>query len=164
MNRSVKFLRWPAEESIRSRYKREGTPCLLIVDPGASPPVCGDLSEDWIRSPASRQDVEARVKTMLRRIDVHQIPVIDAAGLVHFDNKSVNISKTQTELMKRLVAHFGDVVYRDELEQDLAKCAQAPTRNSLDLHMMRLRRRISALNLCVRTVWGRGYVLEPQLG
>jgi DNA-binding response OmpR family regulator len=36
------------------------------------------------------------------------------------------------------------------------------TRNALDLHMMRVRQRINALGLTVRTVWGRGYVLDVQ--
>lgn len=161
--RHVKFIRWPADASIRDRYKREGIPCLLVVDPGASPPNCLDLSEDWIRAPAPQQDVEARVRAIHQRIGRHKVPVIDPTGVLHFDNKSITISYTQAELMKLLVSHFGEVLYRAELERQLAECAPTPTRNALDLHIMRLRRRISAVSLGIRTVWGRGYMLEPRV-
>jgi DNA-binding response OmpR family regulator len=163
MNRRIKFLRWPADESLRHRYKREGVPCLLVVDPGAKPPTCTDLTDDWIRSPAPRQDIEARIATILRRLNVQQTPFIDSSCVLHFDNKSTVISPIQAELLKKLVANYGDVVHRDELEQELASFTHAPTRNSLDLHIMRIRRRISGLGLCLETVWGRGYILEPQL-
>jgi DNA-binding response OmpR family regulator len=36
-----------------------------------------------------------------------------------------------------------------------------PTRNALDVHMLRLRRRLEPLGLEVRTVRSRGYVLQP---
>ena len=38
--------------------------------------------------------------------------------------------------------------------------AGAPTRNALDVHMLRLRRRIAPLGLEVRTVRSRGYLLQ----
>ena len=36
----------------------------------------------------------------------------------------------------------------------------APTRNALDVHILRLRRRIAPLGLEVRTVRSRGYLLQ----
>jgi DNA-binding response OmpR family regulator len=159
----VRFVRWPAEADIRGRCKREGIPCLLVVEAGASPPICTDVSEDWIRTPASRQDVEARVQAIYQRTSGRSIPTIDSTGVLHFGNKSIAISATQAELMEEFIAHFEEIVYRAELEQQLAKCVPHPTRKALDLHIMRLRRRISTIDLSIKTVWGRGYMLEPQI-
>ena len=36
----------------------------------------------------------------------------------------------------------------------------APTRNALDVHILRLRRRIAELGLEIRTVRSRGYLLQ----
>ena len=38
----------------------------------------------------------------------------------------------------------------------------APGRNALDVHMLRLRRRLSPLRLSIRTVRSRGYLLEAS--
>ncbi|MFC9234454.1 winged helix-turn-helix domain-containing protein [Streptomyces decoyicus] len=158
----VKFVRWPAQAALRSECKAESIPCLLIVEGGAEPPLCSDPREDWVRAPISKADLKARVTTLQQRAEGRRTPVLDSAGTLHYDAQSVSISSTQTELMELFVQHFGSVIHRGELKQRLAETANGdPTRNSLDLHIMRLRRRVAAVNLSIRTAWGRGYLLEP---
>ncbi|MFF8919314.1 winged helix-turn-helix domain-containing protein [Streptomyces sp. NPDC015032] len=162
-NHDVKFVRWPAQASQRSYCNQQGIPCLLVVEGGATPPICSDPFEDWVRAPISRPDLDARVTVLRLRAYGRKTPVLDATGTLRFDTRSVSISTAQIALMELLVAHFGEVVHRDELRERLAERApSSPTRNSLDLHIMRLRRRLTPVKLVIRTVWGRGYSLEPQ--
>ncbi|MFF7972604.1 winged helix-turn-helix domain-containing protein [Streptomyces sp. NPDC007905] len=135
-----------------------------MVEAGARPPVCNDPFEDWVRAPISRDDLDARVRALQNRLDSRQIPTLDSAGTLTFGSHSITISNVQTELMELLIEHFGEVVYRHELSQRLAERVQRPTRNSLDLHIMRLRRRLSPTDLVIRTAWGRGYALEIEAG
>ncbi|AWK11725.1 winged helix-turn-helix domain-containing protein [Streptomyces spongiicola] len=158
------FIRWPAQTDLRNRCRRNGVPRLLVVEGGARPPVCNDPFEDWVRAPISRQDLEARVRALQNRLDDQQVPTLDSAGTLCFGPHSITISNVQTDLMELLIEHFGEVVYRNELTQRLAERVQRPTRNSLDLHIMRLRRRLSPINLAIRTAWGRGYLLETEDG
>ncbi|MBC2906538.1 response regulator transcription factor [Streptomyces sp. PSKA01] len=132
------------------------------MEAGARPPVCNDPFEDWVRAPISRDDLDARVRALQNRLDSRQIPTLDSAGTLTFGPHSITISNVQTELMELLIEHFGEVVYRHELSQRLAESVQRPTRNSLDLHIMRLRRRLSPTDLVIRTAWGRGYALEIE--
>jgi DNA-binding winged helix-turn-helix (wHTH) protein len=158
----VKFVRWPAQANLRDLCKRQGIPCLLVVEGGAEPPLCSDPREDWVRAPISRTDLEARVAALRQRARTRRTPVLDSSGTLYFDARWVTISTTQTELMELFVEHFESVVPRHELRQCLIKSALSnPTRNSLDLHIMRLRRRLVPVNLAIRTAWGRGYLLEP---
>lgn len=163
-NDSVRFVRWPAQADLRNHCRKEGIPCLLIVEGKAQPPVCIDSREDWVRSPISREDVEARVKALRCRADARNSPIIDSTGVLHFNDQSLILSNTQATLMEAFVARFKKVVHRSELERLLTECVSSPTRNSLDLHIMRLRRRVTLVNLRIRTAWGRGYLLEPQWG
>lgn len=126
------------------------------------PPVCTDLNEDWVRAPISRQDIEARVRALRQRSNARRTPVLDASGVLHFDSRSITISSTQAELLDQFVSHYRNVVYRSELEQRLTSHIRSTTRNSLDLHIMRIRRRIAPVDLRIRTVRGRGYLLEPM--
>ncbi len=160
----VMFVRWPAQIDLRNRCKRDGVPRLLVVEAGARPPVCNDPFEDWVRAPISRDDLDARVRALQNRLDSRQIPTLDSAGTLSFGPHSITISNVQTELMELLIEHFGEVVYRHELAQRLAERVQRPTRNSLDLHIMRLRRRLSPTGLVIRTAWGRGYALDTEAG
>lgn len=158
----VVFVRWPTMADLRNQCKQEGRPCILVVEGGAKAPVCTDPLEDWVRSPISRDDLTARVKALKNRLANRRVPRIDSAGMLCLGAEFITISTTQAGLMELLIEHFGEVVYRDELEQRLAELVPMPTRNSLDLHIMRLRRRLSALELVIQTAWGRGYVLLPR--
>ncbi|CAM5543987.1 hypothetical protein Sdia_48000 [Streptomyces diastaticus subsp. diastaticus] len=137
-------------------------PRLLVVEAGARPPVCNDPFEDWVRAPISRDDLDARVRALQNRLDSRQTPTLDSAGTLTFGSHSITVSSVQTELMELLIEHFGEVVYRHELSQRLAERVQRPTRNSLDLHIMRLRRRLTPTDLVIRTAWGRGYALDIE--
>jgi DNA-binding response OmpR family regulator len=154
------FVRWPAQAHLRTRFRKEGVPRLLVVEGGAQPPISNDPVEDWVRPPVSRDDLKARVEALQQRFNRRRVPTIDSTGTLSFGRHSITISTTQTELMRVLVDRFGEVVHRIELLECLATRAPTLNRNSLDLHIMRLRRRLLPIDLSIRTVWGRGYMLE----
>ena len=64
---------------------------------------------------------------------------------------------------RALVDHFTEVVRRDTLVQ-VAWPSGESSRNALDVHMVRLRRRLLTVGLEVRTVRARGYLLQPHDG
>jgi DNA-binding response OmpR family regulator len=66
----------------------------------------------------------------------------------------------ERSLAGALTERLGAVVGREPLAQR-AWPGGLPTRNALDVHMLRLRRRLEPLGLEVRTVRSRGYVLQP---
>jgi DNA-binding winged helix-turn-helix (wHTH) protein len=58
-----------------------------------------------------------------------------------------------------MLERYGAVVSRDALSR--AGWPQgAPGRNALDVHVLRLRRRLGPVGLAIRTVRSRGYLLE----
>jgi len=165
----VVLLRWPEEESRRAELHDRGAPRLLLVGEGAPPPDAVDPLEDWIRLPADDRDVRARVATLEGRADqVPVAPVIDPEGLLRFRDAWVPLSPVERDLAAALAERFGAVVGRDVLARR-AWPGGAPTRNALDVHILRLRRRIAAVGLELRTVRSRGYLLqaavpEPAVG
>lgn len=156
----VKLVRWPAEEGRRERYRALGIPRLLVVEGGCHPPVCSDGKEDWIRAPVSRTDLEARMATLRAKAWVDRVPEIDPVGVLRHGGRSCAISPTEVDLLERLIRSFGEVVSRQDLLRCLPERPTLSRRNALDLHIMRVRRRIKPLNLAIRTVWGQGYLLE----
>jgi hypothetical protein len=156
----VIFVRWPVQADLRTRCRQDGVPRLLVIEGGAQPPISNDPVEDWVRPPVSRDDLQARVRALQNRFNSRRVPTIDSTGTLRFGRHSITISTTQTELMRLLIDRFGKVVYRIEFMQRFATRTPALNRNSLDLHIMRLRRRLLPIDLSIRTVWGRGYMLD----
>jgi hypothetical protein len=157
----VALLRWPDEQARRQRLSVAGGPRLLLVEDGAQPPPVVDCLEDWIRVPAPEDEVRARVHALSvrRAAHNHDVPGIDDDGVVRFRGGWASLPPLESRMAELLLSRFGAVVGRDALA-----AAGWPDgvngRNALDVHVLRLRRRLEPLGLVIRTVRSRGYLLE----
>lgn len=156
----VKLVRWPAESARRERYRSLGILRLLVVEGGVQAPVSPDVREDWVRAPVADDDLRARIASLRAKADAHRLPQVDPNGVLRYAGRSITVSRTETDLLESLVRQFGVLVPRELLRECLPDRPGGASRNALDLHIMRVRRRIRPLGLVIRTVWGRGYLLE----
>jgi len=158
-DKDVVLVRWPGDELELERLRAQRTPRLLLVDEALAAPPSVDPLEDWIRLPAAEADLRVRVATLAARAQAGSAPTIDEDGLLRYGDRWVTLSPVERSLAAALVDRFGAVVGRDTLARR-AWPGGSPTRNALDVHMLRLRRRIAVLTLEVRTVRARGYLLQ----
>jgi len=159
----VTVVRWPDERERREALARSGHARLLLVEEAAAPPVSVDPLEDWVREPCSDLDLRARVEglrlRMVQRLEV--VPELDGDGVIRFGDRWATLPPVEARLARALLRRFGAVVSRD----DLAAAGWPhgnPGRNALDVHVLRLRRRLQPVRLGIRTVRSRGYLLEPS--
>jgi DNA-binding response OmpR family regulator len=157
----VVLVRWPTEALRRDHLAGEGAPRLLLVEEDVVPPDPGDCLEDWIRVPASELDVRARVAALSLRASEHATaaPLLDNDGVLRFGGAWVPLPPVEARLMRAMLDRFGAVVSRDSLAR-AGWPDGAPGRNALDVHVLRLRRRLTPLSLAIRTVRSRGYLVE----
>jgi DNA-binding response OmpR family regulator len=159
----VTLVRWPSELSRRERLAADGLPRLLLVEGGEAPPVVTDVMEDWIRVPADEADIRARVATLQTRYDAVGTfaPVLDDDGVIRVRGSWVALPPVEARLTMALLDRFGLVVSRETLANS-GWPDGAPGRNALDVHVLRMRRRLAPLGLVIRTVRSRGYLLEAS--
>jgi DNA-binding response OmpR family regulator len=159
----VVLVRWPDDKERRELLALECRLRLLLVDSSCDPPVPEDLYEDWIRVPADETDVQVRIEGLRRRALAlrDQVPVLDPDGLLRLDGRWVSLPPVEARLIGALLDRFGAVVSREQLAR-AGWPRGAPGRNALDVHMLRLRRRIAPIGLAIKTVRSRGYLLEAE--
>jgi two-component system OmpR family response regulator len=157
---NVELVRWPSDPQRLAGLRDRGVPRLLLVSDGADPPVPTDCLEDWVAAGASESALEARRQGLQARARAHSArPEIDDDGLLRHHDAWVSLSPVEQSLTRALLDRFGAVVARDALASR-AWPDGAPTRNALDVHVLRLRRRLAPLGLEIRTVRSRGYLLQ----
>jgi DNA-binding response OmpR family regulator len=173
----VTMLRWPEEEAQRSRISQAGAPRLLLVADGEEPPPVADCLEDWIRVPAAENEVRARVDALAVRSQAHRPngsnghspdmnghahagPVLDDFGVLRVNGSWVALPPLEARLAEALLERLGAVTSRELLIR-AGWPTGAPGRNALDVHVLRLRRRLTPVGLAIRTVRSRGYLMEP---
>ncbi len=157
----VTLVRWPTEAVRRERLAEDGIPRLLLLEGGAEPPPPASCLEDWIRVPAADADVRARIDMLVLRASHHTPPVpdLDTDGVLRVGGGWVSLPPVEARLTGALLQRFGGVVSRDALAR-AGWPNGAPGRNALDVHVLRLRRRLLPVGLVIRTVRSRGYLME----
>jgi hypothetical protein len=157
----VEIVRWPAERERREQLRESRRPRLLLVATGAAPPLPDDCLEDWSREPVSEEDLAARIAGLELHLSWHDpsAPQLDGDGVLHHREAWVALPPVEARLMAALLERSGAVVSRDALAR-AGWPEGAPGRNALDVHVLRLRRRVDPLALVIRTVRSRGYLLE----
>ena len=155
-------MRWPAEASRRQRLADEQQPRLLLVEEDAALPDTVDCLEDWMRVPVDEAELAARRRALSARAETHVTPLrpeLDDDGVLRRGGAWVSLPPVEARLTGALLDRLGTVVSRDALAR-AGWPDGAPGRNALDVHVLRLRRRIGPLDLVIRTVRSRGYLLE----
>lgn len=156
-------MRWPAERERRERLQAGNLPRLLLVENGTMPPVSDDCLEDWLRVPADDTELRARTANLERRSLLHEriAPVLDDDSVLRHRESWVALPPVEARLMGAMLDRLGAVVAREALAR-AGWPDGAPGRNALDVHVLRLRRRVAPLGLVIRTVRSRGYLLESE--
>jgi two-component system, OmpR family, response regulator len=157
----VTVVRWPREAALRDRLAGESRARLLVVDDGSAPPLVTDLLEDWVWSSADQSETRARMETLAHRASSSRSgpPTLDDDGVLRHHALWVPLPPVEGRLARVLLDRLGAVVSRDALAR-AGWPDGAPGRNALDVHVLRLRRRLATVDLAIRTVRSRGYLLE----
>lgn len=156
----VAQVRWPSEHLRRERLQLERRPRLLLVEDGAVPPGPVDCLEDWIRVPAADVDLKARAEAILARTRRHlEVAPTLEKGVLRLGEEWVPLSPLESRLTEVLLARMGAVVSREALARAGWPDGER-ARNTLDVHVVRLRRRLAMVGLAIHTVRSRGYLLR----
>jgi DNA-binding response OmpR family regulator len=158
----VVLVRWPTEASRRQRLVDEHRPRLLLVDDGAGLPDTVDCLEDWMRVPVDEAELAARMGALAARARAHVAsdrPELDGDGVLRRGRDWVSLPPVEARLTAALLDRLGTVVSREALAR-AGWPDGAPGRNALDVHVLRLRRRLGPVDLAIRTVRSRCYLLE----
>lgn len=167
----VAFIRWPEDSDRRDALVEERRPRLLLLDPGSQPPEPTDCFEDWVVLPVEEQELASRTRALTARVARHQAvePAVDTSGVLRYGDRLLVLPPVEARLATALASRFGIVVRREALA-NAGWPEGPPGRNALDVHLVRLRRRLAGIGLTLRTVRSRGYLLEatatgrPTLG
>jgi two-component system OmpR family response regulator len=155
----------------RLRRRNEALPVLILSgreDPEEK--VLGlDLgADDYLVKPFSLNELLARVRALLRRGCAVPSPVV-TYGCFSFDTvvrtaslggKALALSAHETGLLEVLLHRLGRVVSKEQLLEQLYSYDKDVSHNAIEVYVHRLRKKLGGAGLALRTVYGRGYVLD----
>ena len=159
---SVVLVRWPEEAARLERLRELGIPRLLVVAPDEHPPDDDHLLSDWIRLPASDDDLWSRVRSLeLRTRARSELPYLTGDGRLAHRGRWVALSPICERLAEVLLGRYGAVASLEDL-QAAGWPDGGAKRDVLRVRLTKLRETIEPLGLQIVVVRERGYVLQPR--
>jgi DNA-binding response OmpR family regulator len=127
--------------------------------------------DDYVVKPFSPGELMARIEALLRRtgklgqdsetdiIQFHEIALNQKSRKVTVNNKPVNLTLKEYELLLFFIKHEGQVLSREQLLENIWGIDYDGSLRTVDTHIKTLRMKLKTADY-IQTVWGIGYKLE----
>ncbi len=157
------------------RARKSSTPVLILTArDGVEDRVKGldGGADDYLLKPFAMSELVARIRALLRRPG-GALGLTLTAGNVSFDTAArevrvgeivISVSRREMGVLEQLMRRYGRVVPKDVLEDKLYGFGEEVTSNSVEVHISRLRKRLTKAeaNISVHTLRGVGYLLSED--
>jgi hypothetical protein len=151
------LVRWPEDATEGHELARSGAAVLYLVNGDDAPPTPAGCLEDWIRIPGDDRDLGARLAALELRASSHDAgPRVDEHGRLRYQGRQTPLPPDVVELVRVLADQFGCLVP----DHALVAALGGTTTPSLRTQMTQLRARVRVLDLTLRRVPRKGYLLK----
>jgi DNA-binding response OmpR family regulator len=129
-------------------------------------------ADDYLVKPFDLAELEARLRALIRRGTGGTGSVIEMGNLrydmdgrrVTIDQQPADLSARELAVFEYLVLRAGRVVSKEQLVDHLCERGEAVYLNAIEVYVYRLRKKLAASPVTIRTVRGLGYLLEKPRG
>lgn len=165
-------------EVLNQLRQHKQTPVLMLTAKGGEQDrICGFKSgaDDYLIKPFNMSELTLRIEAILRRTRVSSklLTSVECAGIsldpisgrAQVNGQPAALTPLEFDLLRALMEQVGQVLSKAELYQSVLCREFSRYDRTLDMHISKIRKKISAAGMpvnTIRTVRGQGYSFEGQ--
>ncbi|MBI2312946.1 MAG: response regulator transcription factor [Betaproteobacteria bacterium] len=157
----------------RLRHRNATLPVLILSgrdDPDEKARGLDLGADDYLVKPFSLNELQARVRALLRRGQCGSATQQFKAGVCFdtitrtalVDGRAIELSAKEVSIFEVLFSHYGRAVSKQQLLERLYSYDDSASFNAIEVYVHRLRKKLEGSGMTVRTLHGRGYQLDHQ--
>jgi DNA-binding response OmpR family regulator len=125
-------------------------------------------ADDYLSKPFAVEELEARVRALIRRGQGNPDPVVTlgslkldrSTGATYVGGELLELTRRERSVLETLAVRVGNVVSKSRLAADVFGYDDAVAPNALEVYVARLRRKLEHSGIEILTVRGLGYLLR----
>lgn len=127
-------------------------------------------ANDYLVKPFDTRELEARMRAALRKnvwhnktsIEFGPIRLNTNSGVLHLNEKQMDLTPKETMILKTLISQAGTVVSKRQLTAQASDWTDEVSENAIEIIVHRLRKKLEESAVLISTVRGFGYILEEK--
>jgi two-component system, OmpR family, response regulator TctD len=155
----------------RLRNQDNGVPVLIISAQDSLQDIVEHLNlgaDDYLAKPFDIQELEARLRSLLRRSSGKASPMV-SCGNLHYDSNSkifrirdqvLQVTPREHAVLEALLRKVGKTVSKQDLADSLVILNDMVTPKALEVYIVRLRKKLEDSGVAIITLRGLGYMLS----
>jgi two-component system, OmpR family, response regulator TctD len=158
----------------RLRARRNSTPVMVLTAAASLHSRVHQLdsgADDVVTKPFEVEELEARIRVLLRRNSRQAHPRVDCArlsfdastGQAQVDDQVLTLTPRERAVLELLMNQLGSTVSKQALSQSLSTVDDAVSADAVEIYVHRLRKKIEHSGAAIITLRGLGYLLRPEL-
>lgn len=157
----------------RSRDERLASPILILTARDAVDDRVKGLdlgADDYLTKPFDMEELEARVRAMLRRVSMEKTSIMQLGELqldlrsntVFGNDNALDISARETMVLRALLMANGRILSKSHLVEAISNFDHDVSENAVEQYVSRLRKKIAAFGVTISAARGLGYHLSEN--
>jgi two-component system OmpR family response regulator len=155
------------------RQSGKTTPILMLSVRGEALEKAAHIdagADDYVAKPFSFEELKSRLRALTRRPRGIEMPTVtigevtlDAARFrVEVGGQPVYLARREFALLEHLMRRAGTVVTRGELIERVWESTVQPFSNTVESHVLSVRRKLGEWSKIIKSVPGRGYMADDK--
>jgi two-component system OmpR family response regulator len=125
-------------------------------------------ADDYLTKPFEMGEFDARVRALLRRSRADGLKALSCGALTldmaarraYLNDQPLDLPRREFHVLEVLMSRHGRIISKDQIIDSISDFSDEMNPSTVEIYIHRIRKKLEATDVTIRTIRGIGYILE----